>query len=92
MSRNRIILVLILAFIVLILDAEPTRFLMKTKSGKTYLGVGAANKDKAESLEILNRQMVFGGYSGMTPRGRVRGRGKGGRRWGGRTRRSHSRF
>ena len=65
MSRNRIIFVLILAFLQ-ILDAKPRRFLMKANSGKTYLGVGTANKEKAESL---NRQMV-----NHQPCGSIRGR------------------
>ena len=57
MSRNENIfhLVLILAF-VQISDASPKRpdgHLIKTKLGKIFLG--ASNKDKEESLEIVNK-------------------------------------
>ena len=57
MSRNENFshLILILAF-VQISDASPKRpdgYLIKTKSGKIYLG--ASNKDKEESLEIVNK-------------------------------------
>ena len=57
MSRNENIfhLVLILAF-VQISDASPKRpdsYLIKTKSGKIYLG--ESNKDKEESLDIVNK-------------------------------------
>ena len=50
-------LALILAFLQ-ILDAKLDSFLMKTKSGKIYLGFGGGtNKDKAESFDILNRDL-----------------------------------
>ena len=58
-SQNIFHLVLILAF-AQILDASPKKpdgFLVKTKSGKTYLQ--ASKKDNEESLEILNRNYGY---------------------------------